>query len=553
MNFKNALFSAAAFLGLSALAGAQIGPPPPPPPLPSPPVPAGNPITPEKVLLGKALFWDEQLSSTRTVACGTCHIPSAGSSDPRSQSPTGSTNPGPDGVFGNADDIVGSPGVIRNQLDGHYVKDPSFELELQVTGRKAPSAINAAFAGQLFWDGRADDTFTDPVSGFVVLPNGAALESQAVGPIVSDVEMGHIGRNWPEALVRIDSSDPLALARDIPNDVANFVSGKSYAELFEDVFGSPGITAPRFAMAIATYERTLISNQAKIDLGPGALTQQESNGRQLFNSPATNCAACHTPPFFTDNQFHYIGIRPQSEDLGRFNVTGNPGDRGRMRTPSLRNVGLREPLFHNGRFQTLEEVVDFYNRGGDFNGPNKDPRIQPLGLFPGQRAALVAFLRGALTDPRVANETAPFDRPTLYSESSDVPALFGLGTAGSGGFEPRMIAVEPPKIGNPNFTVAVDDGFGGRPAFLACDIQAHRNGVTFAGMQLYIDRTPMLQLFHVGPLSGVGPGEGFDSVTMGLPNDPGLIGSSLFCQWFVLDPDPAARFAASEGLEIRWF
>jgi cytochrome c peroxidase len=556
MKLTHALFPAA-LLGLSALAGAQGPPPPPPPPPPllPPPVPAGNPITPEKVLLGKALFWDEQLSSTRTVACGTCHILGAGSSDPRSDGSINSQHAGPDGLFGTADDITGSPGVIRNQQDGHYLKDPSFDLRLQVTARKSPSAINAAYANQLFWDGRADDTFVDPISGVVVLPNGAALESQAVAPVLSDIEMAHIGRDWPQALDSIDSADPLALARDIPTDLANFVNGKSYAELFEDVFGSPGITAPRFAMAVATYERTLISNQAKIDLppGPGVLTQQEVQGLQIFNSPQARCNQCHSGPTFSDNQFHYIGVRPQNDDLGRFAVTGNVGDRGRMKTPSLRNVGLREPLFHNGGKATLEEVVVFYNQGGDFNGPNKDPRIQPLGLDAVQRAALVAFLRGALTDQRVANETPPFDRPTLYSESNDVPELFGVGTPGTGLFPPHMIAVEPPKIGNPNFTLAMDQGLGGRPAFLAADIQAHANGITFAGMQLYIDRTPMLQLHSVGPLSGVGAGEGWDSVTLSLPNDPALIGSALFCQWFVLDPDPAARFAASEGLEIRWF
>src|SRR4029079_11777880 len=114
-------------------------------------------------------------------------------------------------------------------------------------------------------------------------------------------------------------------------------------------------------------------------------------------------------PRFTNDTFQYIGVRPQADDLGRFNVTNNPGDRGRMKVPSLRNVELRAPYFHNGEMATLEEVVDFYDRGGDFDAPNKNPAIAPIGLSSTQKAALVAFLRRPLTDPRITAGTAPFD------------------------------------------------------------------------------------------------------------------------------------------------
>ena len=100
---------------------AQVPPPPPPPltPLPPPPVPPGNPITPAKVNLGKTLFWDEQLSSSRTMACGTCHRAETGGSDPRSRvGAGGATNAGPDGVLGTADDITGSPGVVLTDAGG---------------------------------------------------------------------------------------------------------------------------------------------------------------------------------------------------------------------------------------------------------------------------------------------------------------------------------------------------------------------------------------------------------------------------------------------------
>src|SRR5689334_16213109 len=102
---------------------AAIAQPPPPPlgPLPPPPVPPGNPITTAKANLGKTLFWDEQLSSSRTVACGTCHRAETGGSDPRSVNGTASaTNPGPDGILGNADDLTGSPGVVQAVAGGAY-------------------------------------------------------------------------------------------------------------------------------------------------------------------------------------------------------------------------------------------------------------------------------------------------------------------------------------------------------------------------------------------------------------------------------------------------
>src|SRR6185295_10798056 len=131
-----------------------------------------------------------------------------------------------------------------------------------------------------------------------------------------------------------------------------------------------------------------------------ALTALEQQGLQIFNGIG-RCNACHGGPFQTDNNFHYTGVRPQFEDLGRFNVTANPGDRGAMKTPGLRNVGLRAPYFRNGRMNTLSDVIDFYDRGGDFNAPNKPPTIAPIGLTAQQKSALLAFLTRPLTDPRV--------------------------------------------------------------------------------------------------------------------------------------------------------
>ena len=460
------------------------GPPPPPPlqpllPLLPPVAPAGNPITTDKVQLGKALFWDEQLSSTRTVACGTCHQPVAGGSDSRSTPTT--LHPGPNGIFGNGDDIVGSPGVIATDGEGLQRLDDFFGMAAQVTGRYSPSAINAAYPPLLFWDGRATGTFTDPVSGEVVLAAGAALESQAAGPPTSSVEMAHAGRDWSAVASRLNHAVPLTLSPSVPTDLSTWIAGRDYAELFEASFGSAGVTPSRIIMAIATYERSLVSNQAPFDAfiagTPGALTAQEQQGQNLFRTHG--CAGCHAGNRLTDDVFHYIGVRPQGEDLGRSAVTGVNGNRGQFKTPSLRNVALRGEYMHNGRFNTLEEVVDFYNRGGDFDAPNKPPVIQPLGLTDTEKAALVAFLGRPLTDPRVAAETGPFSRPALSAGSAQTPVVSGEAAEDEVGNLPLVTAVEPALAGSANFTVGLSRVPVGSTVWLVIDDEPI---VSFAGV-----------------------------------------------------------------------
>ena len=173
------VFSLSLSATLSLFGQGGPGGPPPLLPLNPPPVPAGNPVTADKANLGKALFWDEQLSSTRTISCGTCHQPSAGGSDPRSLIGT-TDHPGADGEFGTADDVTGSPGVLKKTAAGLHELEDFFGIAEQVTGRYAPSAINAGYSPSLFWDGRATGQFVDPVSGQTVIANGAALESQVL-------------------------------------------------------------------------------------------------------------------------------------------------------------------------------------------------------------------------------------------------------------------------------------------------------------------------------------------------------------------------------------
>ncbi len=543
------LSSSVALFALSSLGLARQGLPP------LPPVPQ-NPPTVEKALLGEALFWEEQLSSTRSVACGTCHIPSAGGSDPRSGG-AASLHPGPDGIAGTADDVVGSPGVVRNQANGAYRPHDSFGLGLQVTGRKSPSMINAAYARELFWDGRASGAFVDPITGVLAIPRGGALESQAAGPLVSDVEMAHEGRDWTEVLDRLDRIEPLALADRLPADLEAWIAGRSYPELFLEVFGSSDPTATEALFAIATYERTLLSDQTPFDAfnagDPTALTPQELRGRNLFNGPA-NCTRCHGGPLLTDDRFHNIGVRPAAEDRGRAAVTGAPQDEGAFKTPGLRNVALRAPYFHNGRFDTLADVVAFYDRGGDFDD-NLSPLIEPLGLTPQQQADLVAFLDRALTDPRVLAETGPFERPRLASETNRAPVRFGRPTRGSGGFVPEMVVHEPGLLGNPNLTVGIEDALGGAEALLVIDTVRRPKGRLVGGARAYPAFSAAQIVRGFEPLHGVGEGAGagWNSVSIAVPDDPALLGVQLTMQWAVFDPGSAGGLAATRAASIPLF
>lgn len=519
----------------AASAGAQLFPPP---------EPAGNALTESKANLGKVLFWDEQLSSTRTVSCGTCHIPTAGGSDPRALGNPAATHPGPDGIFGNEDDVQGSPGVPSSDDSGFYLLSTHFGLTPQSTGRRTMSSINSGYSSTLFWDGRAGSQFLDPVTEEEVLATGAALESQAVGPILSDVEMASLDRAWSQVVSQLESSAPLALAPNAPLALLKWVDGRSYAELFEDAFGTTEISPARIGMAIASYERTQFTNMAPFDeflFGADVLTPEEVAGRTVFTS--SSCDRCHSLALTSDNMFHYTGVRPSGEDVGRFEVTGDPDDMGRMRTPSLRNLELRPPYMHNGRFDTVADVVDFYDRGGDFDAPNKDNRVRELFLTAEEKSNLIAFLTRPLTDPRLAAGVAPFDRPALYTESSQVPSVEGTGVAGSGGLVPEVIALEPPLVGNPNFTVAVQGALGEANALLVID-------GSDPGL---VTPTEGEFAFESIVLEGSGQGNGFGSVTLAIPSDLSMVGSEWFGRWYVEDTGGGGTTAVSELFRFEIF
>jgi cytochrome c peroxidase len=512
--------------------------------LPAVEFPPENPLTVEKSTLGKALFWDEQLSSDNTMSCGTCHIPSEGGADTRL-----GVNPGFDSLFGTPDDILGSPGVSLTDGDDLYVNSESFGLLPQTTGRQAQSAIMSMYANELFWDGRASSEFVDPQTGDVVIASGGALESQALAPIVSSVEMAHEERSWDEVIDKLTRVRPLALASDLPPDLAALIEeGESYPAIFADAFGDPQITAPRIAMAIATYERTLLPDQTPFDAfvagDPNAMSQRQINGLNAFNN--SRCSACHIGAEFTGNGFRNIGLRPINEDQGRFEVLGTNASRGRFKVPSLRNLALRDRYMHNGQLSSLGEVFDFYaRRNGQVSfSQNRDPLLNvPIAFPPPQQNAIEDFLINGLTDPRVAGEAFPFDRPILLSEQAlDNPLVISDGIAGSGGVVPQIVALSPPNIGNQAFKVGIERALGGSQAWVVISENPPVGGL--------LSEDELL-----GPIELEGSGEGEGFATMGYPiaDIVALDGQVRYMQWLIADPLAPNGLAASPAIQLTIF
>jgi cytochrome c peroxidase len=243
-------------------------------------------------------------------------------------------------------------------------------------GRHSPTVMNVAYNGSQFWDGRA-----------------ATMEEQAEKPIEAEVEM-----NLPRA----------ELAKRLNNV-------PEYKKRFRAVFGEDA-NLTNVGKAIAAFERTIVTPDSPFDQyergNKQALSEQEKKGLVLFVSKAA-CSQCHNGPNFTDSQFHALGVPqkgPLAEDLGRYAVTKDEKDKGAFKTPSLRSIALSAPYMHDGAFETLEEVVDFYNQGGG-TASNKSPKILKLNLTKQEKKDLVAFLR-ALTGklPVVSLPQLPKDR-----------------------------------------------------------------------------------------------------------------------------------------------
>jgi cytochrome c peroxidase len=505
---------------------------------PTPATPVGNPPDPNKALLGKALFWDEQLSGDRSMACGSCHAPAFGGNDANG----GALHPGTDGLFGTVDDLFGSPGVIRQNVLKEYIHDLNFGSKRQVTPLNAPTQIGAAFFSQLFWDRRAGpdlkDEFGVTVPGFAV---NAALEDLVTGPPTSPVEMGHDGILWSAIANKISGLQPLALATNIPLDLQTLL-GSTYQQLFLQAFGpviTPGatVTRERIARAIAQYMRTQIPDQAPIDSGVFSISLSAQRGLKLFRN--TGCISCHsvngltTGPsgkffnsndnLFSDGVIHGIGLS---------HVSAVP-----VKTPTLRNVALRQRLFSTGQARDLKDALlqQYFvqNPPLGFGGP------LPLQ----DNADLRAFF-DSLTDPRVANELPPFDRPTLRAEAVPFQSnQFGPGSVGTGGFIPTMISNAPEKIGNADFKMGLGSSLGGSSAIFAVS-RASNPGQVLNGIPIDLDLS-QLAIFTTLAVTAGAAGEGTATFFLGLPNSVTLIGIPIFTQWFVSDPASAGGFAAS--------
>ncbi|MEK8033672.1 cytochrome c peroxidase [Ideonella sp. DXS29W] len=232
-------------------------------------------------------------------------------------------------------------------------------------GRATPTVINTAYNTQFMWDGRKK-----------------SLEDQALGPMKTPEEM------------KTDFTAALAMLQGIPG----------YRAMFEAAYPGESVSEETLAKAIAAYERTVVSKNSRFDQWAagdrGAISAQEWRGYKLFTNPAKgNCAACHKPPNFTDNGFHNIGISHPAgkEDEGRFKIRPVAVLKGAFKTPTLRDIELTAPYFHNGAAKTLEEVVDHYARGGD-DRSNLSKDMKPLNLSAQDKADIVAFMR-TLTSP----------------------------------------------------------------------------------------------------------------------------------------------------------
>lgn len=356
---------------------------------------AGNPSSPEKIELGRLLFFDPVLSDQNDIACATCHHPDYGFSDGLAR------------AIG-----AGGEGAGPERGDG---------VELS---RNTASLWNVAYATSLFWDGRVD-----------------SLEYQVLVPLQHTDEMGVM-----------DTETLAAELREIPE----------YVDLFDQAFGGGenAVTAENVARALASFERSLLSQDSPFDRYAAgeldALTASQRRGFTIFRSAATRCFECHAAPTFATETFRIIGVpdvEGQAHDPGRAGVVADGAD-GAFKVPTLRNIALSGPYMHNGIFATLEEVIDFYAQGGG-RAPdsqqieNIDPFVRGFTLSQQETDDLVAFLY-ALTDESQLPEipdSVPSGLPVvaaLDNPARDEVAAHNIGSGGQAETgEPRTLTVQP--------------------------------------------------------------------------------------------------------------
>lgn len=236
--------------------------------------------------------------------------------------------------------------------------------------RNSMPVINAGWMSSLFWDGR-----------------DATLEEQAFEPVTNPIEMHD---TWENAVGKLNAHD-------------------EYPDLFFKAFGIKNIDSILVVKAIAQFERTLISSNSKWDRyqrGEVQLSQAETQGFEIFFTERGDCFHCHATILYTDNLFHNNGLDATHTDKGLFDVTGNPEDIGKFKTPTLRNLEFTAPYMHDGRFATLDEVIDFYSEGIQYS-ETIDPLMKQVSqggvqLTSDEKEFLKAFLL-TLTDTTFIN------------------------------------------------------------------------------------------------------------------------------------------------------
>ncbi|HQV38654.1 MAG: cytochrome-c peroxidase [Flavobacteriales bacterium] len=323
--------------------------------LPPMDIPADNPMTVEGVGLGRFLFYDERLSGDNGMSCATCHAPALAFTDGKAVSK------GIDSIAGN---------------------------------RSAMPLINLGYGQFFFWDGRA-----------------ASLEQQILQPVTNPIEMHE---TWPSAMSKLQAD-------------------AAYPTLFANTFGTDQVDSLLVAKAIAQFIRTMISGNSPFDKfrrGEDFLSTDAQVGFDLFkkeggaigqiipvagSSPVVgqggaDCFHCHTEAagLFTDEQFHNNGLDTVFADAGRAGVTNNPADMAKFKTPTLRNIMVTAPYMHDGRFATIDQVLDHYNSGGHASSTVDpfmkftDPEMQ-LGLDPTKRQQIITFLNSLTDDEFLTN------------------------------------------------------------------------------------------------------------------------------------------------------
>jgi len=246
-----------------------------------------------------------------------------------------------------------------------------------VGNRNSMAIINLAWGTRFFWDGRSE-----------------SLLEQAFEPVTNPIEMN---TTWEKVVAKLQD-DPL------------------YPTEFERVFGTSEIDSVLVVKAIVQFEMTLISGNTRYDQFIRReinFTPQERNGFVIFTTERGDCFHCHTPSLMLDNSFHNNGLDATFEDLGLGELTGNPEDNGKFKTTTLRNIEFTGPYMHDGRFETLEEVVEFYSFGLT-ESPTIDPLMKNvsrmgIALTPTEQVDLIAFLK-TLSDPKFLTNPA-FSKP----------------------------------------------------------------------------------------------------------------------------------------------